>query len=288
MAITAFIPELWSSEILMALRAQLVFAQQGLINRDYEGEISQAGDTVHIITVGDPGVRDYLVGTDITWDALSDSDLTLTVDQKKYFAFTVDDVNKRQAAGDFAAAAGVNAAFGMAEVVDTFVSGLMAAAVPAGNQLSTGVAPLALASASPNEAYDNLIVPLRTRLSKSKVPVAGRWLTVNSDVYGLLLRDSRFIKVNESGTDAGLRNGIVGRIAGFDGYESQTLPVDVTSSDPVVLAGHPMATTFADQLVETEAVRLQNAFGDGIRGLHVYGGKVLRPTALASAVVAIS
>lgn len=283
--ITNFIPQIWASEVLMALRAQLVFGQLGLVNRDYEGEISQAGDTVHIITVGDPGVRDYTPGTDITWDELSDSSQTLVVDQKKYFAFKVDDVNKRQAQGDFTAAAGVNAAYGMSNVVDTFVSGLMYAAVSGANKLSTAAAPLALASTSPNDAYDKLVVPLRTALSKSKIPLAGRWLAVNSDVYGLLLRDSRFIKVNESGSEQGLRNGIVGRIAGFDVYESQTLPTD---TDPVVLAGHPMATTFADDLVEMEARRLENRFGDGIRGLHVYGGKVIRPTALAAAVVAVS
>lgn len=278
----------------MALRAQLVFAQPGLVNRDYEGDIAQAGDTVHIITVGDPGVRDYTVGTDITWDELSDSEVTLTVDQKKYFAFKVDDVNKRQAAGDFAAAAGVNAAYGMSNAVDSFTSGLMYAGVDANNKgatslggnLGTGASPLALAVASPNEAYDNLLVPLRTTLSRAKIPTAGRWVAVSSDVYGLLLRDSRFIKVNESGTDDGLRNGIVGRAAGFDIFETQTAPVD--TAHEVVLAGHAMATTFADQLVEMEARRLENRFGDGIRGLHVYGAKVIRPTALAAAVVAVS
>lgn len=285
--ITNFIPELWSSEILMALRAQLVFAQPGLVNRDYEGDITQAGDTVHIITIGDPGVRDYTPGADITWDELSDSEQTLVVDQKKYFAFKVDDVNKRQAAGDFTAAAGVNTAYGMSSAVDTYISGLMNAA---STQLTgaTSAAPLALASTSPNDAYDKLIVPLRSAMSKAKIPLTGRYLVVNSDVYGLLLRDSRFIKVNESGSEDGLRNGQVGRIAGFDVFESQTCPVDATSSDPVVIAGHPMGLTFADQLVEVEARRLENRFGDGIRGLHVYGGKVIRSAAFHSAVVAVS
>lgn len=287
MAITNFIPQIWASEVLMALRAQLVFGQQGLINRDYEGEISQAGDTVHIITVGDPGVRDYTPGADITWDELSDSGQTLVVDQKKYFAFKVDDVNKRQAQGDFTSAAGVNAAYGMSAAVDTYVSGLMNAAA---TQLAgaTSATPLALASTAPNDAYDKLIIPLRSQMSKANIPTTGRFLVVFSDVYGLLLRDSRFIKVNESGTEQGLRNGIVGRIAGFDVYESQTTPVDATSGDHVVVAGHPMGLTFADQLVEMEARRLENRFGDGIRGLHVFGGKVIRPAAFHSAVVAVS
>jgi len=286
MAISAFIPQLWSAEVLMALRAQLVFGQLGLVNRDYEGDIQKAGDTVHIVTVGDPGVRDYTPGTDITWDELSDSDETLVINEKKYFAFKVDDVNKRQAAGDFAAAAGVNAAYGMSAAVDSYVSSTMYAAVSGANLLATGAAPLALASASPNEAYDNLVIPLRSALSKAKIPTVGRWLVVPTDVYGLLLRDSRFIKVNESGTEQGLRNGIVGRIAGFDVYESQTCPTD--TGHEVVIAGHPMATTYADQLVEMEARRLENRFGDGIRGLHVFGAKAVRPTALAAAPVTIS
>lgn len=289
MAITNFIPEIWSAEVLMALRAQLVFAQESVVNRDYEGDIAQAGDAVHIISIGDPGVRDYAVGSDITWDELSDSEQTFNVDQKKYFAFKVDDVNKRQAAGDFAAAAMTNSAYNMSAAIDTFVSGLMVAAVPTGNKVSTGASPLSIVSASgANDFYDKVLVPLRGRLSVANIPAAGRWVAVSSDAYGLLLRDSRFIKVNESGDSEGLRNGVVGRAAGFDILESQTLPVDGTAHVPTILAGHSMATTYADQLTEMEARRLENRFGDGIRGLHVYGGKVVRPTALASAVVEIS
>lgn len=285
--ITNFIPAIWSSEILMALRNQLVFAQDSVINRDYEGDISQAGDTVHIITIGDPGIRDYAPGTDITWDELSDSEQNLIVDQKKYFAFKVDDVNKRQAAGDFTAAAGVNAAYGMSAALDTYVSGLMNAAA---TQLAsaTSAAPLVLSSGTPNDAYDKILVPLRTALSKAKIPTQGRWAAVPSEVYGLLLRDSRFIKVNESGDTEGLRNGVVGRAAGFDILESQTCPIDATSGDPVVVSGHPMGCTFADDLVEMEARRLENRFGDGIRGLHVYGGKVIRSGAFHTAVVNVA
>ena len=66
MAITNFIPEVWSAAILEALRAKLVFPS--LCNRDYEGDIREAGDTVHITGYDDVTVRKYVRGQAITVD----------------------------------------------------------------------------------------------------------------------------------------------------------------------------------------------------------------------------
>lgn len=284
MAITNFIPEVWASEILSIMRSTLVYAQAGIINRDYEGEISQAGDTVHITSFEDPTVKDYTRNGSIEWDLLTDATLPFTITQSKYFAFKVDDLDKRQALSGFVEEASRGASYGLASNTDAYVAAQMAAGVDASNQLGT----VALAVATPAGAYD-MLVDLRTRLTRSNVPSAGRFVVVPPEVYSVLLRDDRFIRVDQSGTSEGLRNGQVGRAAGFDVIEANDVPQ--VAGPPVaytVLAGHAMATTFADQISKTEAVRLQDTFADGVKGLHVFDAKVVRPTALASASVTVA
>lgn len=272
MAISNFVPEVWSSALLQNLRANLVYGQAGVINRNYEGDISQAGDTVHITAFSDPAVRSYTKNTNITYDLLTDDTRALIIDQQKYFAFTVDDIDRRQALPGFVDETTTGASYNLSSAADTYLSGLMKAAVTAGNTATAVTAPTA------SNAYTTL-VGLRTILNKSNTPAQGRWVIVPPEFYALLLQDDRFVRADASGTTAGLRNGISGRAAGFDVMESNTVPFtgDVFS----VIAGHPMATTYAEQIVKVESLRLENQFGDGVRGLHVYGAKVVRPAQLA-------
>lgn len=282
MAITNFQPEVWSAEILVNLRNALVYG--ALCNRNYEGDIAQAGDTVHITSFTDPAVRAYTKNADITWDLLSDSTQALQVDQSDYFAFTVDDIDRRQALGGFVEESARGAAFNLADAVDSYVSAAMFTAINGGaNDLG-----LIAIDGSSVKAYDDLLIPLRTQMVRDKVPSQGRWVVVPPEVYSQLLLDSRFIDASASGDGgAALRTGFVGRAAGFDVYESNTVP-EPTAGTYHVIAGHPWAMTFADSINETEALRLENQFGDGIRGLHLYGGKVIRSTLLSGASVTVA
>lgn len=287
-AIPNFIPELWSSEILVPLRNGLVYASADVSNRDYEGFIRSRGDTVHILSIDDVTIRSYTAHGTISWEVLSDDDRTLVIDQADYFAFKVDDIEKAQAIPGFIEAAAETAARGLAEEVDTYVSGLMVDAVDqTGNDLG-----LIAVDISDNTAYTSLLLALRAELNANGVPAAGRWVVVPTAVYGALLSDNRFIDAAAGGSTAPLREGFVGRAAGFDIYESQTVP-QPTAGTYHVLAGHKMATTFADQIPFTggdrvESIRLENQFGDGVRGLHLYGAKVVRPEALALASVTVA
>lgn len=281
MAIANFIPEIWSAALLKALRNQLVYAQTGVINRDYEGEIARAGDTVHITSFADPDVRAYTRNGSITWDLLSDAQQTLTIDQAKYFAFKVDDIDKRQALPGFVEETSTGAAYNLSADADSFVATTIAAGVDAGNALGA----TSVAAATPGTAYD-LLVELRTKLTKTNTPTAGRWVVVPPELYAVLLKDDRFIRLDTSGTTEGLRNAVVGRAAGFDIIEANTVPE--ADGAFTVLAGHGIATTYAEQILSTEALRLETTFGDGIRGLHVYGARVVRPKNLASATVTIA
>lgn len=272
MAIANFIPEVWSAAILSALNDRLVFAQPGVVNRNYEGDIARAGDTVHITSFGDPGVRDYQRNTDITWENLDSDQQTLVIDQEKYFAFTVDDVDRRQALPGFVEESATGASYNLAAVADQFVAGEIADGVDSANVLA------AREIANPGQAYSTL-VDLRTRLTRTNTPVDGRYVVVPPEFYAQLLSDDRFIRLDASGTTEGLRNGQVGRAAGFDVIEANTVPEE--DGTFTLLAGHSIAATYAEQILQTEALRLENQFGDGIRGLHVYGAKVTRPTNVA-------
>lgn len=277
-AITQFVPEIWSAELLRNLRNTLVYAN--LANRNYEGDIARAGDTVHITSFADPAIRAYTKDGTITWDLLTDATRALLIDQANYFAFSVDDIDKRQALSGFVAETTLGAAYNLASAADVFVG---AAMVTAANATANDLG--AVAVTTPDTAYQ-LLVNLRTKLTRSNTPASGRWVVVPPELYGVLLRDDRFIRMDASGTTEGLRNGIVGRAAGFDVIESNVVPV--AAGVYSVLAGHEWATTYAQNILETESIRRENTFGDGVRGLHVYGAKVIRPAQLALADVTIT
>jgi hypothetical protein len=116
------------------------------------------------------------------------------------------------------------------------------------------------------------------------VPTAGRWAVVTPELMGSLLLDARFIKANEAGTDTGLRNGFVGRAAGFDIYETNNAP-NPASDTQVILAGNNRAITFARQISQTEAYRPEAKFADAVKGLTLYGAKLVRPDSLAAAFI---
>jgi N4-gp56 family major capsid protein len=281
MTINRFKPEIWSASLLVALRQNLIYT--AFINRDYEGEISEAGDTVRITSIGRPTINTYVPNsTVITPEQVNDSQRTLVVDQSKYFAFAVDDVDARQAKGNVIPQAMDEAAFAAANVIDQYISSFYTT-IQTANQLG---AITVNSSTTPTDAYDKVLVPLKIRLDKANVASQGRSVAISPDLHGCLLRDNRFIKVNESGTSDGLRNGIVGRAAGFDILLSNQTPT--TGSDSVVIAGNDRAITFADQISKVEAYRPQSSFSDAVKGLFLYGAKTVRNDSLASALVTVS
>lgn len=230
MAITHFVPELWSAAVLLPFEKNLVYGQPQCVNRDYEGEIKQMGDTVHVSSITRPTIRKYVKTSDLTTEDVADAGDSLAIDQGDYFSFRVNDVDRVQAAGDFQGPATQEAGQGMAETVDTFLSGVMSAG--AGNRLGVQ----SLSSSSTTDAYATLIA-LRTSLTNASVPNAGRWVAVPPEFYGLLLNDDRFVRVDASGTSDGLRNAVVGRAAGFDVLETSTAPSGVRTVTDAATSG---------------------------------------------------
>ncbi|MGV9364519.1 hypothetical protein [Amycolatopsis sp. NPDC003731] len=283
MAISNFVPEIWSAELLVALEKALVYAAPGVVNRDYEGEIENAGDTVHITGLADPTVGNYTPHTDITIEDVDDTTLSLIIDQSKYFAFEVDDVEKRQAksGGAVLSEQARKAAYKLRDVADQFVAGLMAAGVSAGNL----VAEQTLSTAA--DAYD-LLVDLGVLLDESNVPTEGRFVVVTPKFHGLLQKDQRFIAAGDASGASVRANGLIGEAAGFSVRKSNNAPNGPgAGAGKLVIAGSAIATTYAEQISKTEAARKEKGFADIVKGLHLYGGKVVRSTALAAADVII-
>jgi N4-gp56 family major capsid protein len=281
MAVDTFIPEVWAASLKVALEEQLVTAQPGVINHDYEGEIAAFGDTVHIGSLTDPTISTYTKNvTVIDPQTLATTDETLVIDQSKMFAFEVDDVDQRQVrnAGDLLTKAAYRSARGLAKVLDTHLLTKMTTDALAANIL-------AAQDAATADAAFLLLRRLRMALNKSNVPTDGRYVIVSPEFEALILGDARFIDASKYGTNTPIMNGEIGRAIGFRVLTSNNLPAGTAGAGAevsnFVIAGHPMATTLAEQINKVEAFRPQDSFGDAIKGLHLYGSRVVRPEALA-------
>lgn len=279
MAIT-FIPEIWSAMMLESLKKELVYGQPSVVNRDYEGEIRNQGDTVRIRSISRPTISTYSKGsTTITPEQLTDAQRSLLIDQAKYFAFEVDDVDQAQSPGGELAAGLVEAVYGLRDTADQYIAALYTGAQSA-NQIGT------VAVTSGALAYTQLR-KLAVKLDEANVPRQGRYVVVPPWYHGLLLEEDKFVRVDASGTSEGLRNGIVGRALGFDVLMSNNAPL-VTGDDYAVMAGHPKAIAFAEQINKVEPYRPESSFSDAVKGLHVYGAKLVRPDAIATVVASIT
>lgn len=262
MAISTFIPEVWVARLLANYNRNLVVA--ALANRNYEGEIRQYGDTVHINSLNELTVKDYTPNVKIDEpEQLTTVDQTLVIDHGKYYNFYVDDVDAVQARGELMDAAMADAARLIAEDTEDYVFGKL---VDAGTITASG----ALTAETVYEA----IVNIKVAMDQKNVPRTGRHLIVPPSVEGLLLLDSRFITSNGAPSENRLVNGYVARAAGFDIYSSNA------TTDKMV-GFNTESITFANQLTETEAYRPEARFADAVKGLSLCGAKVTRPDAVA-------
>ncbi len=283
MAVTNFIPELWSAEVQLPFEKALVFGQPTVANTKHEGQIKQMGDTVNVTTISDPTIKTYNKSSDIAIDDVSDGNIKLVIDQGDYFAFRVNDVDRVQAAGDFQSPATQRAGFGLKDKVDKFIASQFAKTSANGGPKSALGAQKVINGVGGNTpgadqltAYD-VLVKLANALNKENTPTDGRYVVIDPDFLAALQHDPRFSRVDASGTSETLRNGIVGRALGFDVLTSN----NVTGG--LVCAGIPGALSFANQLTEVEALREQGRFADIVRGLNVYGAKIFYPEGLATA-----
>lgn len=295
MSYVNFIPAVWSKVILAALQKKLVYGSPMVVNSDYEGEISGPGNTVHITQFGDPTVSDYTPGGTITYQQLSDAGLTLLIDQAKTFSFSIDDIDRRQAAGDMQAYLEGRAAYKLADAADQYIAGKYTGAA-SGNVLGSTGAPLTpaiygSATSHPADFYTQVTEPLKVILDQNNIPDEDRYITVPPWAVSLISQTTAFVSVTDMQGEPSqtFQRGFMGQISGFSILKSNNVPQPVAGGAGTgvwaIQAGHPMALTYGEQITETEALRLQTTIADGVRGLHVYGGRLIRPDAIAVAYV---
>lgn len=271
MSVKNFIPTIWSARLLENLNKTHVYA--GLCNRDYEGEIKAYGDTVKVNQLGRITVKDYEGDIDDPED-LTGTQQLLTIDQKKYFNFAIDDVDNAQTNPKLMNGAMEESAYALNDVTDSFIANLMA--VNAGAAIGDDVTPIV---PTKDTAYD-LLIDLNTALTENNVPLAGRWAVLPAFYYGLLLKDNRFVGNGTDFNTAVLTGASIGMAGGFNIHVSNNVP-NTDGAKYKIIGGTTMATSYAEQVLEVEAYRPEKRFSDAVKGLHVYGAKVLQPKALA-------
>lgn len=286
MSVNSFIPELWNAAIMEPYQKNLIFGQGGIASTSYYGQITGVGDTVTINTLNDLTIRDYEKGVDIEIENLETTPTKIKIDQGKYFAFGVDDVDKVQATGDIQGVATRRAGIQLRDRADQYLSKVLAAGAHKDNK----VAAMNVIKQDPHRvptgdtAYDALVA-LSEKLDDQSVPTEGRWVVIGSKTRSALLNDSRFTTVDKSGTSEGLRNGVIGRVIGFDVMVSNN--IQKKGAAETLVAGVPDAFAFASQILETEALRDPKQFRDIVRGLHVFGAAVVRPEGIATVDVTV-
>jgi len=293
-----FLPSVYSKKVLNFFRKASV--AEAITNTDYAGEISAYGDSVKIIKEPVISVSDYTRGSDTSATKLTDQELTLVVDSAKAFKFIVDDIETNMSHVNFKEVASSSAAYALkdsydAAIIANMFSGLSASSPDhiIGSDSGTADATMTHATnsvdllGSDGTGVDplNLMARMSRLLDDQNVPEEGRWFLAGPDFYEQLGQSgSKLLSVDFNAGQGSIRNGLVssGKLRGFDMYKSNNIAA-TSSASGKVLAGHMSSTATANTILSTEVIRDPSSFGDIVRGLHVYGSKVLRPEALVGA-----
>jgi len=293
-----FLPSVYSRKVLNFFRKASVV--EAITNTDYAGEISAYGDSVKIIKEPVISVSDYTRGSDTTATKLTDQELNLVVDSAKAFKFIVDDIETNMSHVNFKEVASSSAAYALKDSYDAAVIASMFSGVSAsspdhiiGSDSATADSTMSHATNSVDllgsdgtgvDALD-LMARMARKLDDQNVPEEGRWFVAPPQFYEELGKSgSKLLSVDFNAGQGSIRNGLVssGKLRGFDMYKSNNIAATSNASGKV-LAGHISSTATANTILSTEVIRDPSSFGDIVRGLHVYGAKVLRPEALVSA-----
>jgi hypothetical protein len=290
-----FIPEIWSGKLIENFYDATVLA--AISNTDYEGEIRNVGDTVNIRTTPEVTIRDYVKGQTLTVESPDKPKLQLVIDKGEYFACVEDDVDKVQTDINLMDNWSKDASERMKIKIDKRVLTDMLPGIAATNKgatageqsasfdLGTTGAPLTVTKdgSGGTTSVVDLIVDMGTVLDEANAPEGDRFLVIPAKMAGLIKKSElKDASLTGDGTSI-IRNGRLGMIDRFTVYMSHNLYVD--SGKYSIIAGHKMGFTFASQMTEMESLRAESTFGNIIRGLQVYGYKVVKPEALTQAVI---
>lgn len=287
-----FIPEIWSGKLIENFYDATVLS--AISNTDYEGEIKNMGDTVNIRTTPEITIQTYVKGQTLSVENPDKAKLQLVIDKGEYFACVEDDVDQVQTDMNLMDMWSKDASERMKIKIDQRVladiltdvsaknKGTAAGAISGNIGLGATGSPVSLTKTNVIEK----IVDMGTVLDEANCPEQNRFLVIPAKMGGLIKQsDLKDASITGDGSTP-LRNGRLGMIDRFTVYVSHNLVKD-SNDDFSVIAGHTMGFTFASQMTNMETIRSETTFGNIIRGLQVYGYKVVKPEALATMIVSV-
>lgn len=308
-----FIPTLWSSKINKRFYATTVFGE--ISNNDYAGEISSLGDKVVIMNSPTITINDYEIGGTLSYERPDIQKVEMVIDKAKAFSYKVNDVEKYQTKADYMAEFADAAAMQLKVAIDASVlqnSNFYAAPVAANkgstagaksgqinlgalaSTTTTGDNALKLVSGTASTGECNvfdLITRLSAVMDEQNIPEEGRWLLVPPLFRTKLAQSAQATALIQGSETSMYRNGKFGMIDRWTLYVTNQLKTAAatggTGTAPTctyIMAGHKSAMCFASQISKVESLQDPNDFGQLVRGLNVYGYKVVKPEAIASAV----
>lgn len=283
------IPEIWSGKLLVKFYDATVFSD--IANTDYEGEIKEQGDTVHIRTTPSITIRDHKMGQALVSEAPMPELVDLLIDKGKYWFFTSDDVQKHQSDYNYVDDWTRDASEQLKISIDTGILADIYADVDSANagatagrksgsfNLGATGSPISLSKTN----VIDYIADMGTVLDEQNIPETGRWIVMPPWAINLIKKsDLKDASLAGDGTSI-MRNGRIGMIDRFTIYSSNLLAISSDGGSNVtnMVFGHKSALTFASQLIKNEGpMRIEKSFGDYYRGLQVYGYKVIKGTAM--------
>lgn len=284
-----FIPEIWSGKLQVKFYKTTVFSE--IANTDWEGEIKGQGDKIYIRSIPTITINSYAKGDNLTNQVPTSTPLELLIDKGKYFAVVLDDVDAVQTDVKLMDIFTNDATQQMKIAIDAdILDGVKAAAATAnkgatggvisGNiNLGTDASPRAVSSSN----ILDLILDAGQTLDEQNVPEDGRWLVLPAWMASMIKRSDLKQAYLTGDSVSPLRNGKLGMIDRFMVYVSNNLP-KTADGDSYLMAGTRDAISFASQMTNVETLRAQSTFGNIVRGLNVYGYKVVKPEALVNMV----
>ena len=276
MAISNFIPTIWSETLYSELNKNFVAVNH--CNRDFEGDIKSKGSVVNICGVGDITISDYSANTDMSNpQELNDSVTKLEINRAKFFNFQIDDVNKAQTSPKLMEAAMQKAAEAIANEADKHVFSLYSNA----GQTFTHKTYM-------NDSFYETVLAAREYLYENNVgDNVELFLEVSPKVASMILREKIAIPATGENT---FESGYLGSIFGCKIFVCNNVSITENTNEFMhnCILRTKRAIAFADQLSEVEAYRPEKRFADAVKGLHLYGAKVVYPKEMACINVAFS
>tara|TARA_R110002050_G_scaffold7991_4_gene29755 strand:+ start:1877 stop:2851 length:975 start_codon:yes stop_codon:yes gene_type:complete len=302
-----WVPEIYSKKVQLALRKASTV--EAICNTDYMGEIKSFGDTVNIVKEPEMSVAAYTRGlTPLVNTALTDEELVLIIDKANYFHFQIDSLEKRFGHINFQEIASNNAAYKLKDTMDSEVMANMYAEAHAATATLTPI--IAAGNAAKKLLFGSVAVPIAINhgtgaldvdplnfmsrcaqvMDENNNPDEGRWFVAAPNFYNSLAdTNSKLLSIDYNAGKGSLRNGLVasGLVRGFQMYKSNNLPASAGTT-PVVLFGHMRSTSAASAMNTVESFRSPTTFADEVRGLHVYGRKVLTTASIGAGIVTVT